>query len=583
MTGTRSYWRAAIPLKASWIRMAATLTGVCATSGFMLYNTARANESCEWPKCQTCPPNPKKLPTIPLSEVEKHTDHHSRIWVTYKGGVYDVTDFLECHPGGPARIEMCAGGDLKAAWEVYDLHPKRQHILGILETYRVGNLSPEDTKIVEARSALGNTYDSDPDHTYQKRTHRVASEHPWNSEPSLGVLGSNFITANEDFFIRGHNAIPAIDGDEYELTVQENQALGIRPVTLSLKDLKEKFQKHEVTCTISCAGVRQQEFLHPPGRGQKELKSEESKEPLYIAPHWEGGAIGNAKWGGVLLRDVLEYAGLDVDAITLGKRSTKDCQWVSFIGHDTDETGVNYAGVLPIEKAVGATEDTLLAFEMNGKTLPADHGFPIRVVAPGRAGCRQVKWVTGISVDAAPSNLDSGSKLDRHFCRDISFEHHIRFGESKLRLDQAPVLQTLGVQSIVCRPSNNAQISLAKGADSVEISGIAYAGGGRGISRVEVSIDGGKKFTGAEVDTPLDYSYAGRNWAWVRFHQKVPLTAEMKKKLSKGKKLELEFVSRAVDGDFNFQPESMNSTWNCMGICANHLHRVPVTVTQQRS
>jgi sulfite oxidase len=62
---------------------------------------------------------------------------------------------------------------------------------------------------------------------------------------------------------------------------------------------------------------------------------------------------------------------------------------------------------------------------MNGETLPRDHGFPVRLLAPGHAGCRNVKWVSSIMLTAEPSALDSGSRLDRHFSPDVSWETHL--------------------------------------------------------------------------------------------------------------------------------------------------------------
>ena len=104
--------------------------------------------------------------------------------------------------------------------------------------------------------------------------------------------------------------------------------------------------------------------------------------PLYVAPHWRNGAIGCAKWAGVKVRDVLRECGMDVDAIALGKKSA-NAKIANFIAYDTDETGVQYAGVIPVEKVIDPFGDAILAYEMNGETLPRDHGYPIRLLAPG--------------------------------------------------------------------------------------------------------------------------------------------------------------------------------------------------------
>jgi hypothetical protein len=100
-----------------------------------------------------------------------------------------------------------------------------------------------------------------------------------------------------------------------------------------------------------------------------------------VAPHWRNGAIGNARWAGVKVRDILEAAGMPVDDIAL-RRATPGGKIVNFIALDTDETGlwkvprtslhsnmllgIPYAGVIPIEKAIDPFGDAILAYEMNG-------------------------------------------------------------------------------------------------------------------------------------------------------------------------------------------------------------------------
>lgn len=121
-----------------------------------------------------------------------------------------------------------------------------------------------------------------------------------------------------------------------------------------------------------------------------------------------------------------------------------------------DETGVPYAGVIPVEKALDPFGDAILAYEMNGEVLPRDHGYPIRLLAPGHAGCRNVKWVSSIVLSAEPSALDSGSRLDRHFSPDVSWDAHRDHAaeercpnplghcdmRGEVRMETGPVIQT---------------------------------------------------------------------------------------------------------------------------------------------
>jgi cytochrome b involved in lipid metabolism len=104
------------------------------------------------------PPRPD-LPTIPLEEVNDHCDEES-LWYTYRGAVYDLTFFLNGHPGGTPRLLMAAGQDLEPYWNVYQQH-FRGHLLEWMERYRIGNLSPQDAE--KARSiTFSDMYQDEP-------------------------------------------------------------------------------------------------------------------------------------------------------------------------------------------------------------------------------------------------------------------------------------------------------------------------------------------------------------------------------------------------------------------------------------
>ena len=297
--------------------------------------------------------------------------------------------------------------------------------------------------------------------------------------------------------------------------------------------------------------------------------------PLYVAPHWRNGAIGCARWAGVRVRDVLNACGVDVDAISLARKGTNGIKIVNFIAEDTDETGVPYAGVIPIEKALDPFGDAILAYEMNGVDLPRDHGAPIRLIAPGHAGCRNVKWVRQIILSQAASELDSGSRLDRHYSPDVSWDSHRDHtaddrcpGESsgchgEVRMETGPVIQTGPVTSVVCVPAAGQRLGAAQASRaSIEIKGVAWAGGGRGICRVEVSLDGGKTFEPADLQNtvnpdrckaepvcprtfkPTPEMGMGRNYAWTQFSRNVKIPDEVLKRVASGEAVELEVVCK---------------------------------------
>jgi len=430
------------------------------------------------------PPERKDLPIIPLEEVEQHCDEDS-MWFIFRGAVYDLTSFKNGHPGGTPRLLMAAGQDLEPYWEVYRQH-FRGHIVEWMEKHRIGNLSQEDRLQVEKnRIQFGDVYETDP---IRDPNLLGCQEKPWCGEPRIDLLTEDFITPNELFYVRNHLNVPDIDPDEYVLVVKGK---GIKKHKFSLHDLKTKFKKHEVVTTLQCAGNRRED-LHDDTR------------KIFIAPHWVIGAISTAKWGGVKMCDVLKHCGLDVDGIALGKVESGNIKHIKFEGYDTDETGFCYGGSAPIDKAIDPLGEAIFAYEMNDEPLPRDHGFPVRGIIPGNAGCRQVKWLHKVILSNKESDKPWQQKSYRGFAPDIDFENDLsRWDKTKLRLDQAPIVQEMPVTSFVCNPPQNSLIGM-KGATEITIKGIAWSGGGRKIERVDVSIDGGKNFTAAELYKPIE-------------------------------------------------------------------------------
>eukprot|EP00483_Globobulimina_turgida_P009570 UN09589 len=134
----------------------------------------------------------------------------------------------------------------------------------------------------------------------------------------------------------------------------------------------------------------------------------------------------------------------------------------------------------------------------------------------------------------------------------------------------APVIQTLPVQSIICDWKNNDNCSLT-------IRGVAWAGGGKAIARVDVSMDDGKTFKGSKIITPIKTTW-NRNWSWVHFESTLKLNDKQQEILNNGNDLNIELVSKAVDDNFNAQPENMEPFYNVLGVCINHWKRINVTI-----
>jgi hypothetical protein len=150
---------------------------------------------------------------------------------------------------------------------------------------------------------------------------------------------------------------------------------------------------------------------------------------------------------------------------------------------------------------------------LQDEPLPRDHGYPVRAIAPGHAGARQCKWLHKVIVSDQESQKPWQQKSYRGFAPDRSFEGDLDHWPPA-RLDQAPIVQEMPVQSLVCNPPQNSVLGM-KGATDITVKGVAWSGGGRKIERVDVSIDGGKVRSGGYVlsaNRSLVHNLTGSVW-----------------------------------------------------------------------
>lgn len=476
------------------------------------------------------------LPVFSQEEVTKHRSLEDGIWVTYKGGVYDITEFVAMHPGGD-KIMLAAGGALEPFWALYAVH-NQEHVLEILSDYKVGELNLEDLKKQQAVKS-SDPYSSDPE---RHPVLRINSMKPFNAEPPPEILSDSYITPSAFFFKRNHLPVPQVDPASYQLHVE---GLPGGALTLSLEDLKTRFPKHTITATLQCAGNR---------------RSEMNKVKLVKGLNWGIAAISNATWSGARLRDVLLAAGYKPDV----------AQWarhVQFEGLDTDVTGTTYGASVPLNKAVSEEGDVLLAYEMNGEDIPPDHGFPVRVVVPGTVGARNVKWLGKIIVSAEESSSHWQQNDYKGFSPGTDWD--------TVDFKSAPAIQELPIQSAITTPADSATIDRSD--ETLTVKGYAWSGGGREVVRVDVSLDGGKTWqvaqlrSGEKGQAPEPSPPPGRAWAWKLWEITAPLPPDAQ---------ELEIVCKAVDNSYNMQPDTVPPIWNLRGVLSNAWHRVKVKIRE---
>ncbi|KAI9735701.1 MAG: hypothetical protein M1818_006309 [Claussenomyces sp. TS43310] len=452
-----------------------------------------------------------------LAEVKLHDGTSERPWVTKGDSIYDITDWVEAHPGGEV-ILRAAGGSIDPYWDIFTIH-KRQDVYEILEQYFIGKVHPQD--LIDGKmpmEAIEDPFVNDPARDTRLR---VLTARPCNAEtPGEGL--SQFLTPNEMFYVRNHMWVPAVEGSEHQLTIELNDG---EEVSYTVRELKERFKHHKITATLQCAGNRRKNM------------TDHAKQTNGL--QWAVGAISSAEWEGVKLRDVLADAGLNVTD------PPEDAHHAQFMGLEA------YGASIPIEKAIDARGDVLLAFRMNGRDLPSDHGFPLRVIVPGTVAARSVKWLRRIVIaaDESPSQWQQ---------RDYKC-----FGPNEgasADWARARAIQEMPVTSAITRIRRAASSS----SDApLRIEGYAYSGGGREITRVDISVDNGRTWDQAEL---LDDASAGaRAWCWKRWRYTGVV---------RDAQLPTTFLVKATDEAYNTQPETHGSIYNVRGNLATAWHRV---------
>lgn len=334
-----------------------------------------------------------------------------------------------------------------------------------------------------------------------------------DAETPLELL-TDYQTPNDLFFVRHHwNLAEIPDPKEWSLTVDGDVS---SPLSLSLADLKS-LPRAETTCVLQCAG-----------NGRALYK------PVVPGVQWKYGAVGNAKWTGVRVKDVLEKAGL---------RGT--AKHLHTFGADKPPGKVPpFHRSVEIEKILA---DGILAFEMNGEPLPPLHGAPVRLVVPGWAGDHWMKWITRISAQ---------TESQHGFYIDTAYRYPKTPGEPGVAFkpeEMAPVTELFVKSNWTTVPAK------ARAGKEAILKGFAFSGA-PGIAKVEVSDDSGESWTDAELD-PRHDPYAWRLFSF-RWTPSKPGAATL--------------LCRATDSRGSVQPKE--AVWNQSGYLYNAWHAANVEV-----
>ena len=289
-----------------------------------------------------------------------------------------------------------------------------------------------------------------------KRSYR-----PPNYETPIAYFNQAF-TPNDAFFVRYHlSNIPKLNAETWKLSVGGDAAS--KPLEFTLHDLKKNFEPIEIAAVNQCAGNRRG-LIQPPVPGIQ----------------WGYGAMGNARWRGVRLKDILDKAGIKKNALE-----------VAFEGADTGALPQtpDFSKSLPLWKALD--ENTLIAFEMNGEPLPYWHGFPARLVVPGWTATYWMKHLMAINVISKP--CDAFWMKTAYRIPTGAFTLPAKFDSQETEAN-TPITEIM-INSLITNIEDGQKFNLGQG---LTVKGIAWDGG-HSIARVEVSSDDGKSWRPADL------------------------------------------------------------------------------------
>ncbi|MFD2566277.1 sulfite oxidase [Pseudotenacibaculum haliotis] len=351
----------------------------------------------------------------------------------------------------------------------------------------------------------------------------VLNNKPWNIEAQAHLLNDK-VTPNSKMFIRNNGLVP-LDVDAKTWTLEINGESVKQKKSYTLEELKTKFKHHTYQLTLECGGNGRSEF-DPPAKGNQ----------------WTVGAVHCARWTGVRLRDVLEDAGVKSNAVYIGYHSA-DIHLSGDMNKEPISRGV------PMSKAM--QDETLIAFQMNGKDIPLVHGYPLRLIAGGWPASASGKWIQRISIR---NKVHDGTKMTgkayRVPCSPVAP------GE-KVKDEDMCIIESMPVKSLITSPKTGAIIKKGK---SLQINGHAWAGELE-VTRMEYSIDFGATWKTCKLEKPVN------RLAWQHFSASVNFPKEGY----------YEVWARATDVNGVSQPMLLPG-WNPKGYLNNACHRIAIKV-----
>jgi DMSO/TMAO reductase YedYZ molybdopterin-dependent catalytic subunit len=339
-------------------------------------------------------------------------------------------------------------------------------------------------------------------------------------ETPFEVFDKGVFTPNDQFFVRWHWAdIPTeVDVEKFHLVVRGHVD---RVLSLSLQEILS-LPRMEIAAVNQCSGNSRGLFM-----------------PRVAGGQWGNGAMGNARWTGVRLKDVLDRAGVKAGAVAVRFRGLDEV---------VVDGAPRFLKSLDIDHARDG--EVMLAYQMNGEQLPLLNGFPLRLVVPGWYSTYWVKMLDDIEVLDAPD--DNFWMKTAYRIPDTPYAN-VKPGETGYK--------TIPISRMLPRSfaTNLKDGDKVRPGALIPVRGLAF-GGDCGVKNVDLSVDGGANWSVTELDAD-DGTYGFRRW---RSQVAAPATGDA------------ELMVRCTNVAGVSQPLQPN--WNTNGFMRNVVEKVRLTI-----
>lgn len=410
---------------------------------------------------------------------------------------------------------------------------------------------------IEPKSVLAEDLKTPDSHVERDpRLIRLTGVHPFNVEPPLSELyNQGFLTSENLHFVRNHGPVPVCQDDEAMDWLFTVEGMVEAPITISVRDLIEAFEQVTYPVTLVCAGNRRKE--------QNMVRKSKGFS-------WGAAGLSTALWTGVPIGELLARA-----------KPKRGARYVCFEGADKLPNGY-YGTCTKLNACMDVNKGIMVAHKMNGHALHPDHGKPVRIIIPGNIGGRSVKWLKRIIVTDAPSDNWYHIYDNRVLPTMITPEASADLPETWK--DERYAIYDLNSNSAICYPQHDERLTLSSGdtARTYKVRGYAYGGGGRRISRMEITLDKGKSWRLAPIYYPEDAYrqapdndtlYGGKMDMWWRETSFCWCFWELEIAVSELAEAS-DIMIRAMDEGMMVQPRDMY--WSVLGMMNNPWFRVVI-------